>query len=70
MLAGTGLRVGELLTLKVGEVEFNERSGKVIVRRGKHENYREVPLTLDVRKALEAYLEAYHPEKDNPEAPL
>jgi site-specific recombinase XerC len=70
MLAGTGLRVGELLMLKVGDVEINERSGKVTVRRGKHENYREVPLTLDVRKALAAYLAAYHPEKDNPEAPL
>ena len=70
LLAGTGLRVGELLMLKVGDVEINERSGKVIVRRGKHENYREVPLTLDVRKALEAYLKAHHPEKDNLEAPL
>jgi site-specific recombinase XerC len=53
MLAGPGLRVGELLTLKVGEVEFNERSGKVIVRRGKHENYREVPL---VRSSLLPFL--------------
>ena len=70
LLAGTGLRVGELLMLKVGDVEINERSGKVIVRRGKHENYREVPLTLDVRKALEAYLKAHHSEKDNLQAPL
>jgi site-specific recombinase XerC len=70
MLAGTGLRVGELLLLKVGDVELGERSGKVIVRRGKHEHYRAVPLTLDVRKALGAYLEAYHPEQDNPETPL
>lgn len=69
-LAGTGLRVGELLALKVGDVEINERSGKVIVRRGKHETYREVPLTLDVRKALTAYLEDAHPDPDNPEAPL
>jgi site-specific recombinase XerD len=70
MLAGTGLRVGELLLLKVGDVELGERSGKVIVRRGKHEIYREVPLTLDVRKALAAYWEAEHPEKDSPQAPL
>ena len=70
ILAGTGLRVGELLMLKVGDVEIKERSGKVIVRRGKHENYCEVPLTLDVRKALKAYLDADHPEKDNPETPL
>lgn len=69
-LAGTGLRVGELLDLNAGDVEINERSGTVTVRRGKHETYREVPLTLDVRKALSAYLEDVHPDPDNPEAPL
>lgn len=69
-LAGTGLRVGELLDLKVGDVEIKERSGTVTVRRGKHETYREVPLTLDVRKALTAYLEDAHPNPDNGEAPL
>jgi site-specific recombinase XerD len=70
VLAGTGLRVGELLALKVGDVELKERTGQMTVRRGKQENYREVPLTLDVRKALAAYLTAQHPDKDNPAAPL
>lgn len=70
VLAGTGLRVGELLALTVGDVEINERSGKITVRRGKHENYREVPLTLDVRKALEVYLEEEHPDQANPDVPL
>ncbi len=70
MLVGTGLRVGELLALRVGDVAINDRSGQVTVRRGKHENYREVPLTLDVRKALSAYLEEKHPDKENPAAPL
>jgi site-specific recombinase XerD len=70
LLAGTGLRIGELLALTVGDVELNDRSGKVIVRRGKHGGYREVPLTVDVRKALMAYLQQDHPDKDNPAAPL
>ena len=70
LLAGTGLRVGELLALRVGDIEINDRSGQVTVRRGKHEHYREVPLTLDVRKALSAYLTAEHPEPDNLAAPL
>ncbi len=70
LLAGAGLRVGELLNLKVGDVELNDRSGTVTVRRGKHENYREVPLTLDVRKALSAYLDTEHPDRDNPKAAL
>jgi integrase/recombinase XerC len=70
ILAGTGLRVGELLALTVGDVEINDRSGRVIVRRGKHSGYREIPLTLDVRKALSAYLHQAHPDKDELEAPL
>jgi integrase/recombinase XerC len=70
LLAGTGLRVGELLALKVGDVEVGERSGKVTVRRGKHDNYREVPLTLDVRKALSIYLSEAHPDRGNRQAPL
>ena len=70
LLAGTGLRVGELLALQVGDVALNERSGQVTVRRGKHGHYREVPLTLDVRKALAAYLAEEHPDPENPAAPL
>lgn len=69
-LAGTGLRVGELLALNVGDVEINPRSGQVTVRRGKHDTYRQVPLTLDVRKALSAYLQETHPDPHNPAAPL
>ncbi len=69
VLAGTGLRVGELLALQLGDVEIGERSGKVTVRQGKHDTFREVPLTRDVRHALAAYLEK-HPEQDNPEAAL
>jgi integrase/recombinase XerC len=70
LLVGTGLRVGELLALKVGDVEVSERSGKVTVRRGKHENFREIPLTLDVRKALTSYLDEVHPDKSNRQASL
>ena len=69
VLVGTGLRVGELLALQIGDVEIGERSGKITVRQGKHGSFREVPLTRDVRHALASYLED-HPEKDNPEAAL
>jgi site-specific recombinase XerD len=70
LLAGTGLRVGELLALKVVDVDLGERSGKVTVRQGKHGHYREVPLTIDVRKALVTYLETAHPDPTNPATPL
>jgi site-specific recombinase XerD len=33
VLAATGLRVGELLALQIGDVELKERSGKLTVRR-------------------------------------
>ena len=69
VLVGTGLRVGELLALQIGDVAIGERSGKVTVRRGKHGGFREVPLTREVRHALAAYLEE-HPEKDHVEAGL
>ncbi|KAA3654993.1 MAG: hypothetical protein DWQ04_33920 [Chloroflexi bacterium] len=58
MLAGTGLRVGELLQLQVGDLVLRARSGWVTVREGKHGSYREVPLTSEVRTALTAYLES------------
>ena len=69
VLSGTGLRVGELLALQVGNVEIGERSGKLTVRRGKRGGFREVPLTRDVRHALKAYLNT-HPGKENPETSI
>jgi len=69
VLAGTGIRVGELLALEIGDVEIKERSGKLTVRRGKHGGFREIPLTKDIRHALTAYLDN-HPDKDNPDAAL
>lgn len=57
MLLGTGIRVSELLALRVGDVICGERSGEVIVRYGKRGGYRTVPLTATVRKAVRAYLD-------------
>ena len=53
----TGLRVSELVDLMLGDVEMAERAGKVIVREGKGGKYREVPLSKEVRVALETYLQ-------------
>jgi site-specific recombinase XerD len=41
----------------VEDVELNERSGWVLVRRGKGLKERHVPLSKEARKALGAYLE-------------
>ena len=61
LLAQTGLRVGELAALALGDVKIGERSGQVTVRRGKGDRYREVPMNTDARQALKEYL-AERPE--------
>jgi site-specific recombinase XerD len=53
----TGLRVSELVDLMLDDVEMAERGGWVIVREGKGGKYREVPLSKEVRVALELYLQ-------------
>jgi site-specific recombinase XerD len=62
LLLGTGLRVSELLDLKIDDLEIGERSGKVTVRMGKHSGYRHIPLTANVRKALNDYVCQHQPQ--------
>jgi integrase len=61
--------VGELLRLQVGDVTIGDRTGQVTVRLGKQGNFREVPLTKEVRQALRNYLQT-HPGKEDTNAPL
>ena len=53
-----GLRVSEVAALRLDDVEINERSGWVTVRRGKGRKWRQVPLNAAARRALRAWLEA------------
>jgi len=69
VLAGTGIRVSELLSLAVGDIELTDRSGKLTVRKGKHSGYREIPLTKDIRSVLSAYMEE-HGQKEDANSPL
>lgn len=55
-LRHTGLRVSELCALRLGDVTIGERSGQVVVRSGKGSKYRTVPLNVDARRAITAYL--------------
>ncbi|GAP09646.1 site-specific recombinase XerD [Bellilinea caldifistulae] len=57
LLARTGLRVGEVVHLRVGDVEMNGRSGWLTVRGGKGNKTRHVPLNGEVRQALKAWLD-------------
>jgi len=56
LLCGTAMRVGELVALRIQDVEIGERRGTVTVRSGKGRSSREIPLNGDVRSALTAYL--------------
>lgn len=59
-----GLRVSEVCALSQKDMEIRERKGKVIVRQGKGNKYREVPLNSDIRKIMAKWLEV------NQEGPL
>ena len=58
MVLGAGLRISEAAALNVSDIELNDRSGWVYVRVGKGMKPRTIPLSLQVRKALQACLKA------------
>ncbi len=57
LLFYTGLRISECAALTMDDVRLSSRKGLVIVRMGKGNTYREVPLNAQVRTALDAWLE-------------
>ena len=56
VLLNTGLRVGELIALELGDVKLSERKGEVRVRSGKGAKARTVPLNQPAREALRHWL--------------
>jgi site-specific recombinase XerD len=56
VLLYTGLRLAELVALDVEDVRVSARKGLVVVRSGKGDAYREVPLNALVRQGLEEWL--------------
>jgi len=55
LLVNTGLRIGECAALDVDDVAVSARKGRVVVREGKGDAYREVPLNAEARDALDAW---------------
>ena len=51
-----GLRVGEIIQLRMSDIVLDDRKGSVIVREGKGAKRREVPLNAKAREALLDYL--------------
>jgi site-specific recombinase XerD len=51
-----GPRVGEVAALQLKDVQLGARRGVLVIRRGKGLKHREVPLVLEAREPLQAYL--------------
>ena len=49
VLRHTGIRVGELCDLRLGDVDVSERKGNLTVRRGKGAKFRTIPLNSSIR---------------------
>lgn len=56
LLINTGLRVSELCGLAVADLTIGDRSGHLVVRSGKGDKFREVPLNIKAREALANWL--------------
>jgi len=57
LMLQAGLRVEEVTLVDVGDIALNERSGSVLIRSGKGDKERSVPLNLVARNALRAWLD-------------
>ncbi|HEX9597383.1 MAG TPA: tyrosine-type recombinase/integrase [Anaerolineales bacterium] len=57
LLFYTGLRVSECAALDLDDLLLSARKGKVVVRDGKGNTYREVPLNSEVREAQKTWLQ-------------
>lgn len=64
LMARTGLRVSEMLALRMKDVTISQRKGELLVRHGKGMKERGIPLGLKVRQALSAYL-SVRPETES-----
>ena len=56
LLKHTGLRVHEVAHLELGDLNISARKGSLLVRKGKGNKQRIIPLNADARKALENWL--------------
>ena len=59
LMLDTGLRMGELINLKIGDIHMNEGLLKVL---GKGKKERIVPMGSNAQKALQRYLFMYRPQ--------
>lgn len=61
LLLYTGCRVSDAVKLELGDLMMSERNGSVVFRFGKGNKQRNVPLPLQARRAIQAYLDIRPP---------
>lgn len=61
LMLSAGLRCGEVVALKLQDVEISERKGALVVRKGKGDKQRTVPLNQNLREILAEYIKQYQP---------
>lgn len=66
LMLHTGLRTMEVCDLQCRNVILGKRSGRLLVRSGKRNKQREVPLNITIRTALEEYLATLDTQSDGP----
>lgn len=64
LLLNTGIRESELCSLELSDISISERKGSIIIRSGKGDKYREIPLNKDARNALKDYIDNERPKTD------
>jgi len=60
----TGCRVGDLANVEMTDLLITERSGNVVFKKGKGNKQRTVPLPLQARRSLQAWLDVRPPVND------
>lgn len=61
LILNTGIRASELCNLELSDLDITERKGSVIIRSGKGNKHREIPLNKDARQALQNYIDHARP---------
>ena len=56
LLLNTGIRESELCNIELSDVTISDRKGVIIIRSGKGNKYREIPINVDARNALNDYI--------------
>lgn len=62
LMIGAGLRVSDVVSISVSDVQISERKGHLLIRKGKGNKTRSVPLNTELRRLLTEYIKTEQPK--------